>query len=74
MCGCVCIYVYIYIYFTKFSSDFFNLNFISFIYLYSRFLLVIYFIRISVYMSIPISQIMQQTFLPIQPVLFIKQL
>ena len=33
------------------------LNFILFIYfLYSRFLLVIYFIRISVYMSIPISQ------------------
>ena len=33
---------------------FFNL--ILFIFLYSRFLLVIHFIRISVYMSIPISQ------------------
>ena len=32
------------------------LNFILFIFLYSRFLLVIYFIHISVYMSIPISQ------------------
>ena len=31
------------------------LNFILFIFLYSRFLLVIYFIHISVYMSIPIS-------------------
>ena len=29
------------------------LNFILFIFLYSRFLLVIYFIHISVYMSIP---------------------
>ena len=35
---------------------YFFLNFISFIFLYSRFLLVIYFIHISVYMSIPISQ------------------
>ena len=34
---------------------FFFLNFILF-FLYSRFLLVIYFIHISVYMSIPISQ------------------
>ena len=32
------------------------LNFILFIFLYSRLLLVIYFIYISVYMSIPISQ------------------
>ena len=32
------------------------LNFILIIFLYSRFLLVIYFIHISVYMSIPISQ------------------
>ena len=32
------------------------LNFILFIFLYSRFLLVIYFLCISVYMSIPISQ------------------
>ena len=32
------------------------LNFILFIFLYSRFLLVIHFIHISVYMSIPISQ------------------
>ena len=32
------------------------LNFILFIFLYSRILLVIYFIHISVYMSIPISQ------------------
>ena len=32
------------------------MNFIVFIFLYSRFLLVIYFIHISVYMSIPISQ------------------
>ena len=32
------------------------LNFILFIFLYRRFLLVIYFIHISVYMSIPISQ------------------
>ena len=31
-------------------------NFILFIFLYSRFLLVIYFIHISVYTSIPISQ------------------
>ena len=30
--------------------------FLNFIFLYSRFLLVIYFIHISVYMSIPISQ------------------
>ena len=35
---------------------FFFLNFILFIFLYSRFLFVIYFIHISVYMSIPISQ------------------
>ena len=32
------------------------LNLILFIFLYSRFLLVIYFIHISVYMSIPVSQ------------------
>ena len=32
------------------------LNFILFIFLYSRFLLVIHFIPISVYISIPISQ------------------
>ena len=38
------------------------LNFILFIFLYSRFLLVIYFIHISVYMSIPISQ-----FIPLPP-------
>ena len=35
---------------------FFFLIFILFIFLYSRFLLVIYFIHISVYMSIPVSQ------------------
>ena len=34
----------------------FFFNFILFIFLYSRFLLVIHFIHISVYMSIPISQ------------------
>ena len=33
------------------------LNFILFTFLYSSFLLVIYFIHISVYMSIPISQL-----------------
>ena len=38
------------------SIFFFFLNFILFTFLYSRFLLVIYFIHISVYMSIPISQ------------------
>ena len=38
----------------KFDSFFKNL--ILFIFLYSRFLLVIYFIHISVYMSVPISQ------------------
>ena len=32
------------------------LNFILLIFLYSRFLLVIYYIHISVYMSVPISQ------------------
>ena len=37
-------------------DDTFFLNFILFIFLYSRFLLVIHFIHISVYMSIPISQ------------------
>ena len=36
------------------------LNFILFIFLYSRFLLVIHFIHISVYMSIPISQFITQ--------------
>ena len=34
----------------------FFLDFLKFIFLYSRFLLVIHFIHISVYMSIPISQ------------------
>ena len=48
---CVCVYKYTYI-FLAFFFEF--LNFIYF--LYSRFLLVIYFIHISVYMSVPISQ------------------
>ena len=39
-----------------FSFFFEFLNFILFIFLYCRFLLVIHFIHISVYMSIPISQ------------------
>ena len=39
-----------------FFLSFFFLNFILFIFLYSRFLFAIYFIHISVYMSIPISQ------------------
>ena len=34
----------------------FFFSFFEFIFLYSRFLLVIYFIHVSVYMSIPISQ------------------
>ena len=38
-----------------FLHHIFFLNFILFNFLYSRFLLVIYFIHISVYMSIPIS-------------------
>ena len=38
------------------GHGFLFLNFILLIFLYSRFLLVIYFIHISVYMSIPISQ------------------
>ena len=38
-----------------FKKNFF-LNFILFIFLYSRFLLVINFIHISVYMSIPVAQ------------------
>ena len=38
------------------KTEAFFLNFILFIFLYSRFLLVIYFIHISVYMSVPISQ------------------
>ena len=40
------------------------LNFILFILLYSRFLLVLYFIHISVYMSIPISQFIPSTTTP----------
>ena len=39
---------------------FFYFIFLNFIFLYSRFLLVIYFIHISVYMSIPISQFIHQ--------------
>ena len=42
--------IYLFIYLFEF------LNFILFIFLYSRFLLVIHFIHISVYMSIQISQ------------------
>ena len=41
-------------------KDFF-LNFILYIFLYSRFLLVIHFIHISVYMSIPVSQFITHT-------------
>ena len=44
------------VYFILFNYFFEFLNFISFIFLYSRFLLVIHFIHISVYTSIPISQ------------------
>ena len=40
----------------RWPDFFFFLNFIFFYFLCSRFLLVIYFIHISVYMSIPISQ------------------
>ena len=42
---------------------------ILFIFLYSRFLLVIYFIHIGIYMSIPISQFMPppQPLLPLSP-------
>ena len=47
-------------FFTAFSRTFFSETGIFFefyfIFLYSRFLLVIYFIHISIYMSIPISQ------------------
>ena len=38
-----------------------------FIYLYSRFLLVTYFIHISVYMSIPISQFIPPLLAPLSP-------
>ena len=50
--------VYFYMgYINIFFSLFFEfLNFISFIFLYSRFFLVMHFIHISVYMSISISQ------------------
>ena len=45
----------------KFMYFFFQfLNFILFLFLYSRFLLVIHFIHISVYMSIPTSQFITQ--------------
>ena len=40
----------------NFTSCIFKTKLIMFIFLYSRFLLIIYFIHISVYMSIPISQ------------------
>ena len=40
----------------QFFFWFFFLNFILFYFLYSRFLLVINFVHISVYMSIPVSQ------------------
>ena len=46
----VCVWVVVFFFFFEF------LNFILFIFLYSRFLLVIHFIHISVYMSIPIAQ------------------
>ena len=45
----------------------FFFNLILFIFLYSRFLLVIHFIRISVYMSIPISQFITHTHPPPLP-------
>ena len=45
----------------------FFLNFILFIFLYSRFLLVICFIHISVYMSIPISQFIPPSPSPLCP-------
>ena len=41
---------------TQGTLFFIYFEFLNFIFLYSRFLLVIYFIHISVYMSIPISQ------------------
>ena len=54
---------------------FFDLNFIVFIYfLYCRFLLVIYFIHISVYMSIPISQFIPPSLTPGFPRLGSKRL
>ena len=71
MCVCVCVWITLLysrnshiinqLYFNKifkkiFQPDYIFLNFILFIVLDSRFLLVIYFIHISVYTSVPISQ------------------
>ena len=52
------------------SNFFFYFNFILFIFLCSRFLLVIYFIHISVYMSIPISQFIPPSSPPTSPPTF----
>ena len=49
---------------------FFFFNLILFIFLFSRFLLVIHFIHISVYMSILISQFITHTHTPATPPLF----
>ena len=53
-CLSMCIYIYLHYQFSLLG--FFCFFLILFIFLYSRFLLVINFIHISVYMSIPISQ------------------
>ena len=49
-------FVLVYFLFFPYGLFFFFFNFILLIFLYSRFLLVIHFLHISVYMSIPISQ------------------